>query len=309
MVSGKITAIVTHGPVDREAKEKYGIGPVLLRIGNGGAGATGLLKALAEDFLAGLTHKASIEWVCNHSRNTQLALLQGYIDIALTYERDQEDLAAAEGWSTTVGCAFHDHFCLAGPWSDPADVRCAASLQDAFLRIAHTGSLFHSRADSSATMWKERGIWTDCGLEPWSETATGQWYRKSLYSPAEALAAADAADAYLLIDRATLLTQTIQKTVRNTTVFFEPTSPSDVLMNSCYALTLTSQPAERSRATSEFLEYLLSDAGQAVVENFGKAETGGFPHFAPAQNGFATSHLKGGLPRDGRWIIQTPPKL
>jgi len=262
-----------------------------------------LVKALADDYLASLTHEASIEWVCNHSRNTQLALLHGYIDVALTYERTQEALAADEGWSTTAGCAFHDHFCLAGPRSDPADVRSMTSLRDAFLRIATTGSLFHSRADSSATMWKERGIWTGCGIEPWKEIATAQWYKTSLCSPSEALAIADAAGAYLLIDRSTLLSQTIQNTIQNTTVFFEPTNPSDVLMNSCYALTSTSQPTERSRATIPFLSYLFSSAGQAVVENFGKAETGGFPLFAPAYAGFAALLLKGGLPRDGRWTI------
>ena len=76
-------------------------------------------------------------------------------------------------------------------------------------------------------------------------------------------------------------------------------------MNSCYALTSASQPTERSRATIPFLSYLFSSAGQAVVENFGKAETGGFPLFAPAYAGFAALLLKGGLPRDGRWTIPT----
>jgi len=152
-------------------------------------------------------------------------------------------------------------------------------------------------------MWKERDIWTGCGIEPWKETAS-QWYKTSLYSPAEALASADAAGAYLLIDRATLLSQTIQRTIQHTTVFFEPTNPSDVLMNSCYALISTSQPAERSRTISKFLEYLYSSAGQGVVERFGRVETGGFPLFAPARAGFAASLLKGGRPREGRWTIQ-----
>lgn len=61
-------------------------------------GHTGLLEALATAYLAARRDTASISWIHNHSRNTQLALLSGDIDIALTYERDQEDLAQSEGW-------------------------------------------------------------------------------------------------------------------------------------------------------------------------------------------------------------------
>jgi tungstate transport system substrate-binding protein len=39
----------------------------------------------------------SIEWICNHSRSTQLALLKGYVDSALIYEREQEEIAVSEG--------------------------------------------------------------------------------------------------------------------------------------------------------------------------------------------------------------------
>jgi tungstate transport system substrate-binding protein len=143
---------------------------------NGGAGATGLVKELAQDYLESRRKDGLIEWMCNHSRNTQLALLKGFIDFALTYERDQEALAQAEGWSYTAGCVFHDHFCLAGPPSDPAGLASADSLTDAFEKIAASSCLFHSRADHSATMWKEREIWSLTGREPWEDQAsTSSW--------------------------------------------------------------------------------------------------------------------------------------
>lgn len=59
-------------------------------------GATGLIEALANDYLSTLPESRSISWVCNHSRNTQLALYNGYIDLALAYERGQEELAHLE---------------------------------------------------------------------------------------------------------------------------------------------------------------------------------------------------------------------
>ncbi|KAL5338516.1 hypothetical protein BJX70DRAFT_398655 [Aspergillus crustosus] len=153
------TAIQQHGAIVSEPCETYGEGKMILRVGNGGAGGTGLIAALAKDYLSLNGNPGAIQWICNHSRNTQLALLHGQIDLTLTYEREQEDISVEEGWATNAGCLFHDHFFLAGPSHDPANVRQAKSITEAFDRIATTQSVFYSRSDGSATMWKERNIW------------------------------------------------------------------------------------------------------------------------------------------------------
>ncbi|KAJ4424090.1 hypothetical protein N0V82_001337 [Gnomoniopsis sp. IMI 355080] len=306
------TAIVSHGEVDKEATETYGTGPVLLRIGNGGAGATGLIRALAEDYLSTIPEKRSIQWICNHSRNTQLALLRGYIDVALTYERDQEQVAAAEGWSHTAGCVMHDHFCLAGPVLDPARLRGATSLSECFQRIAAAKALFHSRADASATMWKERRLWEEVGQRPWEQqqqqlsecddaaaAASGlvSWYRTSVLTPAEALKRADKEGAYLLTDRSTLLRQVWLGNISHTTVFVEPDACDHVLMNSCYALC---SPAA-SPETRAFVEYMLGDRAQALIGAYGTDEAG-LPLFAKAADGFARTRTTGGRIVSGKWV-------
>jgi tungstate transport system substrate-binding protein len=229
--------------------------------------------------------------------------MHGYIDLALTYERDQEALAASEGWSITAGCVFHDHFCLAGPISDPAGVMSATSLLDGFSKIATGRALFHSRADTSATMWKERGFWAQIGSHPWDDTVAAEWYKTSLLNPSDALKAADAAGAYLLTDRATLLRQTALGTVSNTTVFFEPASEHDPLMNSCYALYSPSTPDERAEAVSSFIQYLFSDRGQKVIAHFGNEA--GLPLFAPNKDKFARTKLRGGKPVNCRWVTKS----
>lgn len=266
-------------------------------------GATGLIRALADDYLKTLPGDHSIEWVCNHSRNTQLALKHGYIDLGLTYERDQEEIAIAEGWSLSAGCVFHDHFLLAGPISDPANVRSASSVVDAFSRIASSKAQFLSRVDGSATMWKEQNFWAKCSLSPWEDKdALASWYRSTLFSPSEALAAADAAGAYLLIDRSTLLRQTMLYMIHHTTVFFEPTTSDDILMNSCYVVYSPKYTSTEKAATvMQCINYLFSSRGQHVIASFGKKDVGGFPLFMPNRDGFATSFLCGGRPRDGRW--------
>ncbi|KAH7062513.1 hypothetical protein B0J12DRAFT_645627 [Macrophomina phaseolina] len=299
-MSSHKTVLQPHGEIDSKPKAIYGQGEVLLRLGNGGAGATGLLEALANDYLSTLSHPGSITWVCNHSSNTQLALFHGYIDLALTYERDNEALAASEGWSHTAGCIFHDHFCIAGPISDPAGLKSATSLSDALRKIAESKTLFHSRADGSATMAKERGLWSAAGLRPWASQDSAGWYKTSLDTPADALKRADAAGAYLLTDRSTLLRQTASRTISATTVFIEPQSLEDPLMNSCYALYSTALTGERFENASRFLDYLCSARGQDVIGSFGQGEAG-LPFFARLEEGFANTTLKGGVPRQGRW--------
>lgn len=259
-----------------------------------------MIQALAHDYLSTLPGEGSITWVCNHSRNTQLALLQGHIDVALTYERDQEALATSEGWSRAAGCVMHDHFCLAGPLADPAGVKGAPTLQDALMRIAKNKALFHSRADASATMWKEHGLWNTCDFRPWErldDEDISSWYRTSVLSPSEALKGADAAGAYLLTDRSTLLRQVSLGTIARTTVFFEPAAEDDVLMNSCYALC----SPKANTATTLFVDYLLGDRAQELVESYGRQEAG-LPLFAKAAHGFARTPLKGGRPEGSKWV-------
>ncbi|PKS05483.1 hypothetical protein jhhlp_008861 [Lomentospora prolificans] len=315
-MSHSLTAIVSHGEIDRTPKETYGQGKVVLRVGCryveehtlGGEsliltriGATGLIKALTEDYLSKRKDGGSITWVCNHSRNTQLALLRGYIDFGLTYERDQEALAASEGWSHTAGCVFHDHFIVVGPISDPAGIAGTRSLTEAFSRIATTQSQFHCRVDASATMWKERSIWSATGYEPWNDKSAISWYKTSVLSPAEALKRSDAAGAYCLADRSTLLHQTRLGTISNSTVFFEPTSTQDQLMNSCYALYSPTAPNPIKREADRFFQYLVSPCGQRLISRYGAAETG-LPLFASVDEGYAKERLVGGRPMGGRWV-------
>ncbi|KAJ5657122.1 uncharacterized protein N7484_000771 [Penicillium longicatenatum] len=261
-------------------------------------GGVGLVEALAKDYLSFRGNLGSIEWVCNHSRNTQLALLSGFVDIALTYEREQEEIAVSEKWAESAGCVFHDHFCLVGPKNDPANVAQAKSVEEAFDKIAASHSLFYSRSDGSATMSKERDIWRRCHRTPWNERS--EWYIQTKDNPADAVRNAAASGAYLLNDRSTLLKQVSLGTVTNVTVFFEPTDPFHPLMNSCYALH-SPLSISSSKEIAKFIEYLKSDRGQDLIASFGANEVG-VPLFAPVKQGFAATRLTGGTVINGRWV-------
>ncbi|KXJ96346.1 hypothetical protein Micbo1qcDRAFT_229281 [Microdochium bolleyi] len=295
------TAIASHGDLESKPKAIYGSGKTILRIGNGGAGATGLLEALCLDYLSTLPEPASITWVANHSRHTQLALLNDYIDIALTYERKEEAVAEAEGWSITYGPVFHDHFCVVGPVSDPVGIRSARSPHEALAMIARSRHPFHSRRDGSATMYKEEDLWGFSSLAPWESDGEADWFKKSHLPPAEALIGADQAGAYLVTDRSTLLRQTGLGMISNSTVFFEPTSRYHYFMNSCYALSSPLAPAETKRQVTLFIEYLTSPRGQRVIGGYGIGD--GWALFATLEEKCAGTLLRRGRPKGGRWVM------
>ncbi|KAI5476562.1 hypothetical protein MNV49_007509 [Pseudohyphozyma bogoriensis] len=276
------TTITSHGEVDITPSEIYGdpSGPVAFRLGNGGAGPTGILRTLSELFLSLHAPHAQIPWVCNHSRNTQLALLKDAIDVSLTYERDQEEISVREGWARKGGVVFHDHFVVVGPRSNPANLLPTDSPTTMLSKIHVAASAglttFHSRVDGSATMVKERALWSASSLSPWTDpVALGSWYKTSLLPPASALIGADTAGAYLLSDRSTLLRQTANKTIQGSTVFYEPGSPDDFLMNGCAALIA----AEPIPMAVRFVEFLHSDEGQKLIRTYGNDEVGQ-PFFA-----------------------------
>jgi tungstate transport system substrate-binding protein len=225
--------------------------------------------------------------------------------VALTYERDQEELHVSEGWAKKEGCVFHDHFCLAGPRNDPAGIRGVASIVEAFAHIAAKKAPFHSRSDGSATMWKERGIWQRCHREPWAEgEESNGWYNQSPCIPSEAVAKANSEGAYLLCDRSTLLTQAGKGLASNLTVFLEPADAHHELMNSCYALTSPGAMGQTPEEVRLFLEYIKSPRGQAVIKDFGRGNVG-LSLFATIEEEYARAPMLDGVFRGNRWITES----
>lgn len=272
------------------------------------AGTTGLFKILCEDYLSTLLYPGSISWVRNISRNTQLALLRGYINVAFTYEREQEQIAANEGWSETVGCVFGCYFCLAGPVADPANVHSATSFEDALKRIAASKAPFYSRIDFSTSCRQERQYWKEADLTPWEELEP--WYITTMDDdPPTALRNADALGAYVFTDRSSVLGQTARGAITNTTVFIEPKDADDPLVSSCHASHNPAQMVARRENVDSFLRYLLSSRGQDLIASFGDAFVGA-PLFVPAHIKFDSSKvLAGGRPSGQHWVYTKEDKI
>ena len=266
-------------------KEIYGnVENIKIRIGNGSAGQSGLLRALAEDYLKISGKKYGIAWYQNISINALKQLKLGTVDIVMVYEREQAAEPEKEGWATHHTTVFNDHFLIVGPRRNPADLDESDSPQVVFTKIAELGEkksqnksqkshvVFLSRDDNSGTNIKEKSIWTVAGFKPW--LGDKSWYLKYPTFPKDALLYAGRKGLYTITDLGTWLSNRNELT--DSEIFV---SGGKSLLNPCFAL-LGKKPSKEAMA---FLQYLKSDHAQQLIAGFGKEKYDGQPLFTPAQ--------------------------
>ena len=284
-VSRLATSIITKNTVGSDLtstvdKEVYGshINPIAFRIGNGGAGYTGILKALCLKFISNHGASFRISWVANRSRYTQVALLADIVQVALTYEPELEELTVEEGWCRRVCApAFWDHFILAGPSSNPAGITPGGDWNGAFKQIAKLGSLFNTRGDGSATFEKEQKLWKEAHVDP----SSASWLQTQTLTPYSALLRAEQDGAYLLTDRANFLTAKKDGTIPDLKVYIEG---GEQLLNPCSALINTKVADSPSqRLAIQFAEWLAGDDAQSLIRGYGRVWEQGKPLFTGAK--------------------------
>src|SRR5437870_5922969 len=83
---------------------------------------------------------------------------RGELDVIMTHSPADEDKFIADGEGLDERPVMMNFFLIAGPEADPAGVRGAASMSEAFKRIAGGQSLFISRGAQSGTHL--RGLWS-----------------------------------------------------------------------------------------------------------------------------------------------------
>ena len=128
---------------------------------------SGLLDALLPDFEAstGLTVRA----LAVGSGAALRMGAEGNVDVLLTHAPSAEEALVASGVALARRPFMENHFVIAGPPEDPADVGGAGTAADAFARIAASGAPYTSRADDSGTHRRERALFESAGLDPDAE--------------------------------------------------------------------------------------------------------------------------------------------
>lgn len=93
--------------------------PVKLRIATGGAGQSGLLKALADSFIDDLVSQTkcppfAVSWIKSDTTASFNHLADGSADLSITYNAAAEQIAIAQGIADKDVFAWRDHFMLVG---------------------------------------------------------------------------------------------------------------------------------------------------------------------------------------------------
>ncbi len=140
----------------------------------------------------------------------------GNADLILVHAKSQEEAFVEGGFARVIDgftserlSFLYNYFVLCGPASDPAGVKDAADVLEAFKKIADGKFTFISRGDGSGTHTKELSLWpADLGItaEPESFTAYTDWYNSANAGMGACLKMAEEMEGYILTDKATFLT-------------------------------------------------------------------------------------------------------
>ena len=140
----------------------------------------------------------------------------GNADLILVHSKKQEEAFIEAGFATVVDgfeaeriSFLYNYFVLCGPSADPAGVKSAASVKDAFAAIAAGEYTFISRGDNSGTHTMELTLWpAELGIAKEAESfaAYTKWYVSANTGMGACLVMAEQMGAYILTDKATFLT-------------------------------------------------------------------------------------------------------
>jgi tungstate transport system substrate-binding protein len=218
---------------------------------------SGLLKVLLPPFEEGCRCKVDVIAV---GTGKALSLGErGDVDVVLVHARPLEDRFVADGFGVDRRDVMHNDFVVIGPPGDPAQVRRAPDVVDAFRRIERSGAAFVSRGDKSGTHEAELQAWRRAGVEP-----HGAWYLEAGQGMSEVITMAAERGAYTLTDRGTYLAHPRR---RELPVVFQgdPTlfNPYGVI-----AVNPAKHPAVDHALAKEFIAFLTGPRGRALITGY-----------------------------------------
>jgi tungstate transport system substrate-binding protein len=211
---------------------------------------SGLLAVLLPEFkeAAGIEVRAH---AAGSGRALQM-LSRGDVDAVISHSpiAEQRSMAAHPEWRYRK--LAHNWFIVVGPAADPARVRGATDIADAFRRIAESSATFVSRGDESGTHERENVFWEAAGRRPGTERLL-----VSGRGMAQALRHADEARAYTLTDAPTFWQFTDALDLE---ILFE----NDARLMNTYALIHRTG----SVTADAFATWLFADAGRTSLSAF-----------------------------------------
>jgi len=195
---------------------------------------------------------------------------RGDADVVFVHARAQEEQFVTDGYGVQRFDVMYNDFVIVGPDTDPAGLRSAADATAAMAAIAGAEAAFASRGDDSGTHVAETNLWAAAGIEP-----AGGWYLSTGSGMGATLNTAAQVPAYALTDRGTWLSFENRGDLE---IVFE----GDPVLFNPYGIILVNperHPHVKTRQGQVFIDWIISDAGQAAIASF---QVGGEQLFFPS---------------------------
>ncbi|MEJ7930874.1 substrate-binding domain-containing protein [Ramlibacter sp. AN1015] len=184
---------------------------------------------------------------------------RGDADVLFVHDRVAEERFVADGFAARRHPVMYNDFVVVGPRSDPARAS-GADIQEAFRRVATTGSTFISRGDKSGTHAAELRYWKQAGLEAGKTVG----YRECGCGMGPALNIAASSSAYALADRATWLN------FRNRADLAVLVEGDKRLFNQygVMAVSANKHPHVKAAEAQKFVDWIVSPQGQQAISAY-----------------------------------------
>jgi tungstate transport system substrate-binding protein len=241
---------------------EYGNGPHKFSLATGSPGELGLVKALGEAFSA--KANTTLLWKKAGSGESLKALKEKSVDMIMVHAPAAEKKAVEEGWATKRTLIGSNEFFIVGPADDPAKISEAASVADAYTRIANARAKFFSRGDNSGTHKKEMAVWEKTGIQP-----SGDWYIVTNDFMTATLKRANDEKGYFMTDSSTWVAE--KDHMPELKILFKG---DKFLVNTYHALCQPEGATPGAEWAAQFIDFVASEEGQTIIRDYGKDKYG-----------------------------------
>jgi len=239
---------------------------------------TGLLDAIEKNYEA--THAVDINII---SAGTGIAIQHaqnGDADVILVHSPSMEKTFLEQGYGVNRKIIAYNFFTIVGPDADPATIFGKNATEVLKSIVAYGESLedqsgqtkvWVSRGDNSGTHSKEQSLWKAAGYN-YTLISEEPWYASVGSGMGDTLNIANQKSAYTLSDIGTYLKFWNNDIISLSALLTEEESLLNIYSAMAVNQTLHSQINYVD--AMNFIQYLVSDETQQLIENYGKAEYG-----------------------------------
>jgi len=251
-----------------------------IRVANGGAGPTGVIRALSDAFLKERSDlNLSIGWVQSISKDSLSNIKDNFTQIALTYDPQLEKEMVQNGQAKNYKYIFNDHFLLLGPKNHKSikptkGIASREVVLSTFVQISKIigekgKPSYVTRDDGSGTHAKELSIWEKAGVS--IPPSNDSWFYRMPADkprfPADCLRLSLEWGSFCLVDRGTFLMNA--EAQKNMDIYLQGgEDENDILLNPCHAL-VTAVQSNLTPFATEFVNFMASEKGQSIIKTFG----------------------------------------